>query len=367
MDISHSAQLFADAVAIEHDFPSANMPSRNRLSEDERRVVALSHFDRLASIEGLGGRLARFFGRDHGKSLADDKLEALRRFAVVLRVDGSPDDEDIARFIAAGYSQKDVVLVRLALRQTAPHPTSRSWPVAAWAAAALVATAIYTGMNILLHDTLASALVGAMSFLFLILVSARAGGATGRAPRRWLRTGAAFLAAAISTVSLQSCTVEAERVAVAPGASENIIVLPDGGTMLARHGSLNRSMAEWIGSADKKGASLTAPGAIFETRSTRLTQQGLGDAATLATLLRATPDAHVLIIGRGDPLDDPVNARLVGQMRSEALATLLESIGVSPEQIGTASKDDLSDDDHNQLRLVAWRGLTRRDFRLASR
>ena len=366
MDLSFSPQTFAEPHAI--DLPAH---AKRRLSEDEHRVIALSHFDRLTSIDGWTGRLARYFADDSGNSLANAKLEELRRFAVVLREYGSPDGDDLSRFIGAGYSEADVVLVRQVLRWTAPQQKARHLPVLAWTLAALVAAAVYAGVETLLDDGLASALAGGASFLMLVFSGPQSSGskrrAGARSSRRLLPITAVLVAATIVAFTLQSCAPAAEKLAVAPGASENIIVLPDGGTMLAKQGTVNRSMADWIGTADKKGASLTAPGAIFEVRSTRLTQQGLGDAATLANLLRATPDAHILIIGRGDPLDDPVNARLIGQMRSEALAGFLEDLEISPERIRTASKDDLTDDDENQLRLVVWRGLTRRDFHLASR
>jgi hypothetical protein len=77
------------------------------LSDLERKVVLLSRIDRkpLGRVGGFVQSLAaRTFGIVAARPLADDRLEALRRFAVVLRYgDGIAPEEETARFTAAGY------------------------------------------------------------------------------------------------------------------------------------------------------------------------------------------------------------------------------------------------------------------------
>ena len=120
MELSSSRQTFAEPHAIDH--PALAAPAKIRLSEDEHRVVALSHFDRLTSIDGWKERLARHFADDSGNSLANAKLEEPRRFSVVLREYGTPDGDDISRFIDTGYSEADVVLAQHSPVQTPNIP-----------------------------------------------------------------------------------------------------------------------------------------------------------------------------------------------------------------------------------------------------
>ena len=74
----------------------------------ELKVIALAEADPVASI-GAPTRFTRFFERWLGisrpKPLANERLEALRRFAVLARVTGgSLPVEEVRRFLAAGYS-----------------------------------------------------------------------------------------------------------------------------------------------------------------------------------------------------------------------------------------------------------------------
>lgn len=81
--------------------------SRSRLSTLEQTVVALAAFDHPRSVrpEGRVARiLRRMFGDNTNGSLANSRLEALRRYAVLYRVEGSsipPDESDL--FEASGY------------------------------------------------------------------------------------------------------------------------------------------------------------------------------------------------------------------------------------------------------------------------
>jgi hypothetical protein len=74
----------------------------------ELKVIALAEADPVASI-GAPTRFARFFDRWFGFEqpvpLADARLEALRRFAVLARVTGGRlPGEEIERFLTAGFT-----------------------------------------------------------------------------------------------------------------------------------------------------------------------------------------------------------------------------------------------------------------------
>jgi hypothetical protein len=75
----------------------------------EIQVIRLAEADPVASI-GAPSRFAAFFERwlgiERPKPLADSRLEALRRFAVLARVTGGqlPIDE-VRSFTAAGFTQ----------------------------------------------------------------------------------------------------------------------------------------------------------------------------------------------------------------------------------------------------------------------
>lgn len=88
----------------------------------ELRVIALAEADPVASI-GAPSRFARFFERWFGfkrpNPLADERLEALRRFAVLARVTGGRlPAEEVKHFLAAGFS----LLQARALQRRAARP-----------------------------------------------------------------------------------------------------------------------------------------------------------------------------------------------------------------------------------------------------
>lgn len=74
----------------------------------EQTVIALAEADPVASL-GAPSRFARFYERWFGfkrhNPLADSRLEALRRFAVLARfAAGGLPAEEVRRFVAAGFS-----------------------------------------------------------------------------------------------------------------------------------------------------------------------------------------------------------------------------------------------------------------------
>ena len=107
---------FSDTLDID-TAPSVSLSGS--LTSIEWLIVALAQRDPLSSIEKPGRiamMLGALFGDRPNPQLADPRLEALRRFAVLVRNlrDHLPGEET-ARFLAAGFSRTQARLVRHAV------------------------------------------------------------------------------------------------------------------------------------------------------------------------------------------------------------------------------------------------------------
>lgn len=173
-----------------------------------------------------------------------------------------------------------------------------------------------------------------------------------------------LLAIAAATVSLQSCTKEPQAPGAPTGDSRDIVVLSDGATMVARPGTRDRAMAEWIAAAKEGEAGFAVGDKMFVRGGNRMTADGLGDAATLATILRATPDAR--IIGIGEEAHREAGATRLADERARALATFLEERGLKDDRWHITPQTG-GPPQHGQLRLVARRGSALEPFETASR
>jgi outer membrane protein OmpA-like peptidoglycan-associated protein len=153
--------------------------------------------------------------------------------------------------------------------------------------------------------------------------------------RSLLFLSAAFLAGA-AVLSLQSCKGETEVAVERPGTSDDIVVLPDGATMVARSGSRDRAMAEWLTAARGEGEAFVFGDAAFIPGTARLSREGLGDGATLVTLLRATPDARLRLVGQADAADHVAGGDALARKRGEALAAFLVDRGIPADRLEIA-------------------------------
>lgn len=95
---------------------SLDVAASEGLTSLEWLVVALAQRDRLSSLETPGRiatMLGTLFGSRPNPRLADARLEALRRFVVLVRNlrDRLPQGET-ARLLAAGFSRAQARLVR---------------------------------------------------------------------------------------------------------------------------------------------------------------------------------------------------------------------------------------------------------------
>lgn len=88
--------------------PLATADTAPRLGALEWSVVALARNDRLSSLRAPGRMTTamRVIFRQYNRMLADDRLEALRRIAVLGWHHGyAVPSHEVARFLRAGYSQ----------------------------------------------------------------------------------------------------------------------------------------------------------------------------------------------------------------------------------------------------------------------
>lgn len=98
---------------------SADSFEDSRFTALEWSVLALSERDSISSLDAPGRlamALGALFGGRRNPRLADPRLEALRRFAVLARHlrDKLPDRE-IVRFIAAGFTRAQANALHLSM------------------------------------------------------------------------------------------------------------------------------------------------------------------------------------------------------------------------------------------------------------
>lgn len=158
------------------------------------------------------------------------------------------------------------------------------------------------------------------------------------------------LLAGAAALSLQSCKGGAEVAVERPGSSDDIVVLPDGATMVARRGSRDRAMAEWLAAARGEGEAFVFGDATFVPGTARLTRDGLGEGATLATLLRATPDARLELVGQAVAAGPDTGDNALAHKRGQALAAFLVDRGIAADRLEIAS----SANGHGPARLILF-------------
>lgn len=92
-------------------------------SELEWSVIHLSRKDPVASIPGLRSWrvfVARLFGAGRAAALANDRLEELRRFAILTRVHDDPGDDALDRFLDADYTVEQAGLIHAMVNDGKP-------------------------------------------------------------------------------------------------------------------------------------------------------------------------------------------------------------------------------------------------------
>jgi hypothetical protein len=123
---------------------------------------------------------------------------------------------------------------------------------------------------------------------------------------------------AAAAMTLQSCGSESVEAAPAGGPANRLIVLPDGSTMVVSHGSMTREIADWLISPNGSTRA-EFPFSGFHEHRPAMTSAGLGRAADLATLLRASPAATIELAG--------------DEARAKSLAKLLADQGIANDRM----------------------------------
>lgn len=105
---SFGAPVLAHDGGSDSVIPAADLPDEARFAPLELKVIALAEADPVASL-GSPTRFRRFYERWFGfklpRPLANERLEALRRFAVLARVTGGRlPAEEVKTFLQAGFS-----------------------------------------------------------------------------------------------------------------------------------------------------------------------------------------------------------------------------------------------------------------------
>lgn len=78
------------------------------LTSLELTVIALSHRDPVSSVKPRGRLFSALFGTQSRLALANPRLEALRRYVVLFRLEDSPPDEAGQALRDAGYTSRQI-------------------------------------------------------------------------------------------------------------------------------------------------------------------------------------------------------------------------------------------------------------------
>jgi len=152
---------------------------------------------------------------------------------------------------------------------------------------------------------------------------------TGRAATS-LQTMVSLALIGAAGPSLSACNdVEAAPEAQSPRA--DLVVLGDGTTMVAREGALSRDIAEWLAGKGSDSRSYPFGADGFRPETAQLSPAGLSRAVDLGTLLRATPNAKLVLYSDGNEAD------ALAESRAETVASFLGERGVLAGQVRVAS------------------------------
>ncbi|HWW56036.1 MAG TPA: hypothetical protein VN047_03995 [Sphingopyxis sp.] len=120
----------------------------------------------------------------------------------------------------------------------------------------------------------------------------------------------------------------------APTSGGELVMLADGTTMVARKGTLSRNVADWLAGDAPDSMRFAFGSDAFVPQTARLSARGLGNAADLGTLLRATPDAQLILGGDADIVGP------LAEARARTLARFLADRGILPNQVRVVTRDD---------------------------
>ncbi len=164
-----------------HDADALRQPPRQAVAQSttfddlERSVIELSRRDPISSVEGRAARRLdprSWLDGYRPTPLAIPRLEELRRFAILTRVHSDPGDDALDRFLDAGFSFEQAVLVHVILHDGQPASTEHDAERLLWAAMLLVALGVYIVVFRQLGEVLPSLVVAGTVFVTIASITA---------------------------------------------------------------------------------------------------------------------------------------------------------------------------------------------------
>lgn len=148
--------------------PITRYSDREAFSPLEQSVIQLSRRDPLSSITDLPGwwrRLGAIFAVGHRKPLANERLEELRRFAILTRKLRDPGDEAIDRFLDAGFTLEQAVEVRDLVRSWGGLTDARRFDLVLWAMLFLIGAGTYFLMDKVVEEPIIGLIAAGVVFV----------------------------------------------------------------------------------------------------------------------------------------------------------------------------------------------------------
>ena len=154
----------------------------------------------------------------------------------------------------------------------------------------------------------------------------------------WLPFLLLALAAAGLLLYLLGRSPRREATAVAPGTGEAATVnLPGGNSISVPRGSMNYELAAFLAdpSAGPLPKTFTFDNLNFESATTQLTPQSSATVTSLASILKAYPNARVALAGHTDNTGTPDANQTLSLDRANAVKSMLVSQGVNADAVST--------------------------------
>lgn len=148
---------------------SSSLKTPNSFDQAERSVILLSRNDPWSSLAdplSFKVRLLRCFGYKLPNRLADGRLEALRRHAVILRLRGPAHDSDLRNFFEAGFAAGQAARLE---QMVAPwrRRSHAGSAVLSWSALGLAVGLIYHLVAQALAEEMIALIISGLSFVLL--------------------------------------------------------------------------------------------------------------------------------------------------------------------------------------------------------
>lgn len=164
-------------VSIEDRLPPApvtRLSDSGAFSPLEQSVIQLSRRDPLSSIADLPGwwrRLWVIVTAGDPKPLANERLEELRRFAILARKLRDPGDEAIDRFLDVGFTLEQAVHVRELVRSREVAAQTQRFNFIIWAILFLIAVGMFVLIRNVIEQSTPSLIAAGVVFVTMASVA----------------------------------------------------------------------------------------------------------------------------------------------------------------------------------------------------